>query len=91
MKHDLNDSNVSDKEDHIEENEEPTFVRSIFGTRQACFMRCLKCNDEVKSGMIEILFSTTTNNPIFYFAENKRQNSYGLYAEVSAFEQSYSY
>lgn len=47
-KHDLNESNVSsDKEDHIEENEETTFVRNIFGTHQECCMRCLKCNEEV--------------------------------------------
>lgn len=48
LKHDVKESNInSDKEDHIEENEETTLVTSIFGTQQECVMRCLRCNDEV--------------------------------------------
>lgn len=48
LKHDDKASSISsDKEDHIDENEETTLITNIFGTQQECVMRCLRCNDEV--------------------------------------------
>lgn len=86
LKHDDKDSVHSDKEENLDENEETTLITNIFGTKQECVMRCLRCSDEVGFAKFVIY-----NFKTFYFLENERKNITGLQFDISTFKQFYCY